>query len=113
VVDHQHDDRADDRDGPCCRCRPGDAAAADRLEDKAADKRADDAAHDVEKAPGTAPVDEGGAALLREHWGARNEINLRSAISRSFLYLSSLPSIFSAKKIGRPTGDTQRNGCVP
>ncbi len=58
VVDHQHDNRADDRHKHAPQVEPGNPRSAQRAEHKPADKRADDAEHDVEEKARAAAVDD-------------------------------------------------------
>src|SRR5437764_6314971 len=49
VIDHQHDNRTDDRDNHAVKIEPADALGADQAEQKTADQRPDNAEHDIEK----------------------------------------------------------------
>src|SRR5207237_1474132 len=58
VIDHQHDDRTDDRDKQAVEVEPADTLGAEQAEQKTADQRPDDTEHDIQKKAFAAPIDD-------------------------------------------------------
>src|SRR5215469_16498870 len=58
VIEHEHDDRADDGDEHAPEIEPGDARAAQPGEDESPHDAADDAEHDIEDEPFALLVDD-------------------------------------------------------
>ena len=51
VIEHEHDDRADNRDEHAPEIEPRDASAAEPSEDESPDEGADNTEHDIEDEP--------------------------------------------------------------
>src|SRR5438874_12938440 len=58
VIDHQHDDRAYDRNKQAVEVEPADALSAEQAEQETADQRADNAEHDIQKKAFAALIDD-------------------------------------------------------